>query len=564
MIAVLLAAVAALPSATQRYRVEIAGQPVGFAELRVACDERECTVRWESALRAPEPAPDVVLGRIVEAVTEPDGRARSVRVLVDEGLGTREADVGAGPVPASAVELLLAATPDGERRCVTVREEATGDVGPACARRRGEWLEGESSASRCASARTPARRRSRWSSPRSTRASWPIPAADVPASPPRLFGTEVPLAPGAASARALRFCGIEAEPRRTARVAADIPRDFPDGATCREKTARYVAAAERKGFTARHVVGVAWDGSAFSWHEWAELWSEREWLPVDPLLPPGPRRRPALRARALPCRRPRRPPGRRPRDPRVLGPGVDRARQVAAPSRVPVAVRFLSLSDRSGSGSVRTPSRSRPTSPSSRGTAPAPPPSARATRARSAPAACGSPRRAGRARRWTARPPPPWCRVGAAADERRLAVAEARLALAARRTPPRARPTRRCARAAAAREPARPRGACPAIAASRATRSSAATSASPSSGVRKRRSTSQPRVRRDGVLRRAARGTCRRSRSTPRAESVSACARSTNRASDQIAFRPFSCSLPACAATPCASTRERRRRPCGA
>jgi hypothetical protein len=282
VIAVLLAAVAALPSATQRYRVEIAGQPVGFAELRVACGERECTVRWESALRAPEPAPDVVLGRIVEAVTEPDGRARSVRVLVDEGLGTREADVGAGPIPASAVELLLAATPDGERRCVTVREEATGDVGPACARRRGEWLEGEilgvAVRFRANAGEAPVE----VVVPAQHARFVADPAADVPASPPRLFGTEVPLAPGATSARALRFCGIEAEPRRTARVAADIPRDFPDGATCREKTARYVAAAERKGFTARHVVGVAWDGSAFSWHEWAELWSEREWLPVDP------------------------------------------------------------------------------------------------------------------------------------------------------------------------------------------------------------------------------------------------------------------------------------------
>jgi transglutaminase-like putative cysteine protease len=29
-------------------------------------------------------------------------------------------------------------------------------------------------------------------------------------------------------------------------------------------------------------VGVAWDGSAFVWHEWAEVWAAGRWVAVDP------------------------------------------------------------------------------------------------------------------------------------------------------------------------------------------------------------------------------------------------------------------------------------------
>jgi transglutaminase-like putative cysteine protease len=62
----------------------------------------------------------------------------------------------------------------------------------------------------------------------------------------------------------------------------EVPRGWPEGASCREKTARFVARAAAAGLPARHVVGVAWDGGGFAWHEWAEVFTSGAWLPVDP------------------------------------------------------------------------------------------------------------------------------------------------------------------------------------------------------------------------------------------------------------------------------------------
>jgi transglutaminase-like putative cysteine protease len=57
-------------------------------------------------------------------------------------------------------------------------------------------------------------------------------------------------------------------------------------------------------------VGVAWDGSAFVWHAWAEVRSAEGWIPVDPSFG------------QLPARGPRFTIGR-------WGAGDDAAREVA-------------------------------------------------------------------------------------------------------------------------------------------------------------------------------------------------------------------------------------------
>jgi hypothetical protein len=293
---VILGAIAALalvavPSATQRWRVEIAGEPVGFTALDVACGPEGCTMQWESALRAPEPSEGLVLRRMIEARTRPDGRARWVRAAVGSesaALGQREAEDGEGPVPASLAELVLSSTREGERRCLTVREEATGEQGQACATRRGDWLEGEVLGVGLRFRAKPGEPPEEVEVPAQRARFVADPQAGVPARAPRLLETEVPLAPGAARADGtpagpLRFCGLAPEPPFTVSgVDAEVPRGWPDGASCREKTARYVARAAAAGLPARHVVGVAWDGDGFAWHEWAEVFSVGAWLPVDP------------------------------------------------------------------------------------------------------------------------------------------------------------------------------------------------------------------------------------------------------------------------------------------
>jgi hypothetical protein len=281
-------ALAAVPSAAHRWRVEIAGEPVGITALDVACGPEGCTMHWESALRAPEPSEGLVLRRVIEARTRPDGRARWVRAAVDAPLGSRETEDGEGPVPASLAELLLSSAREGERRCLTVREEATGEVGQACAMRRGDWLEGEVLGVGLRFRAKPGEPPEEVEVPAQRVRFVADAQAEVPARAPRLLETEVPLAPGAARADGtpaglLRFCGLAPEPPFTATgVDEEVPRGWPDGASCREKTARYVARAAAAGLPSRHVVGVAWDGNGFAWHEWAEVFTVGAWLPVDP------------------------------------------------------------------------------------------------------------------------------------------------------------------------------------------------------------------------------------------------------------------------------------------
>jgi len=87
--------------------------------------------------------------------------------------------------------------------------------------------------------------------------------------------------PGVRPEAARRFCGRTAEPAALAALRG-LPAAAAEGRSCREKTARWLAAAAAVGRAGRHVVGVAWDGAAFVWHEWAEVRAGAGWVPVDP------------------------------------------------------------------------------------------------------------------------------------------------------------------------------------------------------------------------------------------------------------------------------------------
>lgn len=282
MIALLALALAALPAhAERRYRVEIAGEAVGWAELSIACGPEACRARWRSALRAPADAGGAVLEKLVEIEASPSGETRRVRSVQTGGRGEREVEDGPGPAAASLAETLLSEAGPGERRCLAVREEHTGRSGAACATREGEWLAGEVLGARERFRAKPGEPPEELELPDQRARFAADAAAALPARAPRLFGAVVPAARGAAGSRALRFCGLPAEPPSPP-APPGLPPPEAEGASCREKTARWLAAAARAGLDGRHAVGVAWDGSAFVWHEWAEVWTEGRWVPVDP------------------------------------------------------------------------------------------------------------------------------------------------------------------------------------------------------------------------------------------------------------------------------------------
>ncbi len=283
-------ALCALPvQASQRYRVEIAGERVGFARLSVSCAGDRCEATWESALSLPESGGGGTLRRRIDIQADASGRARAVRVRVLAPEGERIAEAGAGPVPASLAELLLADAAEGERRCIPVREEESGSEGEACARRRGEWLEGEVLGE-------PIRFRAR---PGALADEAILPgqgarfAADakatLPRRPPHMYGSGVPEEPEPGP---FRFCGAALEPEPSGPIPGRMPRAFPGGGSCREKTARYLAIAAGRGMAGRHVVGVAHDGQGFVWHEWAEVQIDGRWITADPSFRQVPARGP--------------------------------------------------------------------------------------------------------------------------------------------------------------------------------------------------------------------------------------------------------------------------------
>jgi len=279
--AALAAAPLILPAVEARYRVEIGAAVVGWARLATHCDPGGCEATWESVLRAPAEGGGGTVEWQVRLRTHPDGRARAVRVrIIAEGRERRRVSED-GPVPASLAELLLSQTPDGERRCLGVRDEESGAEGEACAVRRGAWLDAELLG-------VPVRfRAAPGAAPEEVILASQMtrfvadPAAALPASPPRLLGLVVP------PPRSGRFCDRALDPAPPAAPAA-LPREFPPGSSCRERTARYLAAAARAGLRGRHALGLAHDGRALVWHEWAELLAGDRWIPIDPAFEQAP------------------------------------------------------------------------------------------------------------------------------------------------------------------------------------------------------------------------------------------------------------------------------------
>lgn len=282
MIALLLAALVtgALPQGETRYRFELGGEPIGTAELKVTCRDAGCAVRWSVRTRAPDAAGGAIHARRVEAEVDAEGRWIDGALTVYEdgepfpGRGAR------GAVPVSLAELVLARARTDAPPCIEVFDERTGEGGKACARRgaMATWeldVRGEVERVRLgtdglpAEVAIPAQRVRYVADPR----------AEVPANPPRLYGVSVP---GVTAGAARRFCGTPVDPPPPGARLARVPAPTASGPSCREKTARWLDAAARGGFTGRTAVGVAWDGSAFAWHAWAEVQVGGRWIAVDP------------------------------------------------------------------------------------------------------------------------------------------------------------------------------------------------------------------------------------------------------------------------------------------
>lgn len=286
-----LAPLAALPTGSARYRVEIAGEVVGIADLSVRCEAGGCAAAWETALRAPEDAGGAVRARRIEIETDEAGAWRGgILVVAEDGLA-REGRGVPGAVPATVAELLLERAATAPREvCLDAFDEETGARGRACARAVAGGVEADVLGTRLAI--------------RLGRAGFPAEvvapeqgaryvldrAARVPARAPRLHGTEVP-GPATPSGP-LRFCGLDADPRPAHADVRGLPPPDADGASCREKTQRWLAGAARRGVRGRTAVGVAWDGAAFVWHAWAEARVGDRWVPVDPSFRQAPARGP--------------------------------------------------------------------------------------------------------------------------------------------------------------------------------------------------------------------------------------------------------------------------------
>lgn len=304
-----LALAATLPTGTARWRAELAGHPVGVAELSIACRGTACEVRYRARLRLPAESGGMVTDSGVELEVDRFGRYQGGRVRVRRAGAEREGAGVLGAVPASLVEVVLAAeaTPDGAPTCVPWFEEApqlrfpkergsAGGEGPegrrACARRSGAAVVVDLGAGPVSIVPAPDRFPAevvvagRFRYVRDA-------AAEVPREAPRLAGARVR---GPADPRRARaFCDVPVDGAPVAPPDADVaelPPPAARGESCREKSNAWLAAARRRGFEGRTAVGVAWDGQGFVWHAWAEVQVGGVWLPVDPAFGQLPARGP--------------------------------------------------------------------------------------------------------------------------------------------------------------------------------------------------------------------------------------------------------------------------------
>jgi hypothetical protein len=293
MIAPLLAALiaSAIPQGETRYRFELGGEAIGTAELKIRCAGARCQLRWSVNTRAPEAAGGAIHQRRVEVETDAEGRWTDGALAVFEDGEPVGARGVWGSVPESVAEVVLARARVEAVPCIEVFDERSGEPGKACARRGpgAMWeieLRGEGERVRMGVGGLPAE-----VTIPGQRARFVADArAEVPALPPRLYGVTVqgPTAPGDAR----KFCGAPLDPLAAELRAPRLPAPAAEGASCREKTARWLASATRAGFAGRTAVGVAWDGAAFAWHAWAEVQVDGRWIPIDPSFGQAPARGP--------------------------------------------------------------------------------------------------------------------------------------------------------------------------------------------------------------------------------------------------------------------------------
>jgi len=266
---------AALPQGEARYRAELDGVPVGVAELRIACQADRCTVRHATRLRLPAEAGGAVERVEVEVAVDRAGRYRGGPVRTARNGVKRTAEGIAGAAPSALVEVLLAEQGEG---CVPFFDEERPAQRSACASRSSGEVVADVGEVRARIAPGPD------GFPQEVEVAGRFRyvrdgVAQVPGRPPRLAGTRVAGPPDPAAARA--FCGVPRDLPAPA-VGAALPAPRAEGASCREKTRAWLAAARKRGFDGREAVGIAWDGVAFAWHEWAEVRVAGDWIPVDP------------------------------------------------------------------------------------------------------------------------------------------------------------------------------------------------------------------------------------------------------------------------------------------
>ena len=292
--AALAVAVAAAPLATgtARWRFELAGEHVGVVELGLACTGERCAIAWASERRAPAELGGRRTSLRIEAEVDREGAWRGGKLrVVDEGAALKVEGLE-GAVPASIAELVLArrvppaarkgwqsALPSGPEVCVEVFDEPTGRQGRACAHRDGEALAvtvlGVDEVVATAADGFPAS----VAIPRQGARFVRDDAATTPRSAPRLNGSVVPGPKDPVEAGS--FCGVPRDPDVEGDVAF-LPAPRAEGAGCVERTSAWLARAARTGLQGRTAVGVAWDGSRWVWHAWAQVRLERGWIPVDP------------------------------------------------------------------------------------------------------------------------------------------------------------------------------------------------------------------------------------------------------------------------------------------
>lgn len=291
----LAAALAALPGGSARYEVSISGVPVGVAELTVRCAGEACRYEWTSRLVLPEAAGGRVRTRRIRAAVDPEGRLRGAPDVEEDGASTRRVTPPADAVAASLAEVaLLARLREGAdpaaRACFEVVDEASGAVGPACARRTADGaVAAEVLRLALRLVPDPDGFPGLVEIPSQAARYRRDPAAALPARPPRL---EVRVAGPADPAAARRFCGRPLDPPPPAAPAPALPAPEAAGESCRAQALDWARRARAAGFPARIVVGVAHDGRGFAWHAWAEARVGDRWVPVDPAFGALPARGP--------------------------------------------------------------------------------------------------------------------------------------------------------------------------------------------------------------------------------------------------------------------------------